>query len=184
MSRRPPTLTTARLYLRELRDADAAAVSEGAGDPRVARFLLEVPSPYPVAVARRWIVQRLGWWDARKGATLAIARRTQPDALLGTVSLRRFARDDRAELGYWLAHAHWGDGLATEACRAMLGWGFEGLHLARVYAQVLEGNDASCHVLAKLGMVREGVKRRHVRHGGALRDVTMFGMLREEWPAS
>ncbi len=57
--RRAPILTTERLLLRELRLADAPTVAAGAGDPRVARFLIEVPSPYPLALARRWIASRL-----------------------------------------------------------------------------------------------------------------------------
>ena len=180
--KRPPTLITERLLLRELRGLDAEAIATGAGDPRVARFLIDVPSPYPIAVARRWITNRIGWWDARRGATLAIVERSRPDVLLGTASLRRFSRDSRAELGYWLAHAQWGRGLATEACRAVLEWGFVGLHLERIYAQVLEGNELSCRVLDKLGMMREGVKRRHIKHEGALRDVALYGMLKSEWP--
>lgn len=178
---RPPVLVTERLLLRELRLSDAAAVAAGAGDERVARYLLEVPSPYPVALARRWISGRLAWWELGRGVTLAIARREAPDALLGTVSLRRHARDRRAELGYWLAAAAWGHGYATEATAAAVGLGFRQLALARIYAQVLAGNDASMRVLAKLGMVNEGTKRRHIRKGRRLHDVVFYGLLREEW---
>jgi RimJ/RimL family protein N-acetyltransferase len=178
---RPPQLVTERLLLRELRGTDADAVAAGAGDPRVARYLVQVPSPYPEALARRWILGRLGWWDAKRGATLAITRRPAPNVLLGTASLRRHARDGRAELGYWLAHDAWGQGLASEACAAIVDWGFRALRLERIYAQVIAGNLASCRVLDKLGMVNEGVKRRHVRHEGELRDVVLYGLLRDEW---
>ena len=59
---RPPLLVTQRLALRELRLDDARAVAERAGDKRVARYLIAVPSPYPVTLATRWIVARLAWW--------------------------------------------------------------------------------------------------------------------------
>src|SRR6476469_3539685 len=98
-----PTLHTERLTLRPLRDADAKAVADGAGDRQVARYLLQVPSPYPIALARRWVRHRIDWWGDGRGVTLAIAARDVPEELLGTASLRRFARDRRAELGYWLA---------------------------------------------------------------------------------
>ncbi|MBA3541976.1 MAG: GNAT family N-acetyltransferase [Deltaproteobacteria bacterium] len=178
---RPPTLATERLFLRELRASDAGAVAAGAGDPRVARFLLDVPSPYPIALARRWITTRIGWWDAGRGATLAIVRRVAPDALLGTVSLRRYTHDRRAELGYWLAADEWGAGLAAEATRSMVEWGFPALGLQRIYAQVLADNRASGRVLDKLGMVLEGMKRQHVRKGTALCDVLLYGLLVDEW---
>lgn len=180
-ARRPPVLVTERLLLRELRLSDAAAVAAGAGDARVAQFLIEVPSPYPPALARRWINGRIAWWELGRGVTLAIARREAPDALLGTVSLRRHARDRRAELGYWLARAAWGRGYATEAVTAAIDLGFRQLALARIYAQVIVGNDASMRVLDKLGMVNEGTKRRHIRKGRRLHDVVFYGLLREEW---
>jgi [ribosomal protein S5]-alanine N-acetyltransferase len=180
---RPPLIVTERLALRELRLGDAPAVAEFAGDPRVAQFLLAVPSPYPVALATRWIAGRIAWWSQGRGVTLAIVRREAPDALIGSASLRWFLRARRAELGYWLGAASWGAGFATEAAGALVDFGFRDLELERIWAQVLEGNDASCRVLDKLGMLPEGVRRRHVRKAGRLRDVTLFGILHDEWLA-
>jgi RimJ/RimL family protein N-acetyltransferase len=179
--RRAPRLVTDRLVLRKLDLDDANAVAERAGDRRVARFLIAVPSPYPVSLAARWIMARIAWWPHQRGVTLAITRREAPDQLLGTVSLRRHARDQRAELGYWLGTDAWGRGIATEAADALVDFGFRELGLSRIYAQVLAGNDASCRVLEKLGMLSEGVRRSHVRKGKRMHDVSMFGMLRTEW---
>ena len=178
---RPRTITTDRLVLRDLRLEDARAVATRAGDRRVARFLIQVPSPYPVSLAARWIAGRIDWWTLGRGITLAIALAKAPDDLLGTVSLRKFARDRRAELGYWLGADAWGRGYATEATDAIVNFGFRELSLERIYAQVLAGNAASCRVLDKLGMIDEGVRRRHVRKGKKLVDVHMYGLLRDEW---
>jgi [ribosomal protein S5]-alanine N-acetyltransferase len=177
----PPALATERLVLRELRLDDARAVAERAGDRRVARYLIAVPSPYPVSLATRWIAARSAWWAQGRGLTLAITRREAPDELLGSVSLRRYARDRRAELGYWLGADVWGKGYATEAANALVDIGFAELGLSRIYAHVLEGNAASCRVLEKLGMINEGVRRKHVRKGRKLVDIVLFGMLRDEW---
>jgi RimJ/RimL family protein N-acetyltransferase len=179
--RRAPMLVTDRLVLRELVLDDAHAISDRAGDRRVARYLIAVPSPYPVSLAARWILARIAWWPQARGVTLAIARREAPTVLIGTVSLRRFARDQRAELGYWLGVDEWGKGYATEAAEAMIELGFRDLGLSRIYAQVLEGNEASCRVLEKLGMLSEGVRRRHIRKGKRMLDVTLYGLLRDEW---
>lgn len=181
LSPRTPTLHTERLLLRELQIDDATAIAAGAGDRRVARYLIAVPSPYPVALARRWLISRVEWWEQGRGVTLAITRRSHPHVALGTVSLRRYTRDHRAELGYWLSASAWGEGIATEACTAAVEFGFRELSLARIYAQVLAGNSASERVLDKLGMVTEGVKRKHVKKGDKLCDVTMYGLLRDEW---
>jgi RimJ/RimL family protein N-acetyltransferase len=178
---RPPAVVTARLVLRDLRPSDATAVAAGAGDKRVAQYLIQVPSPYPIALARRWVMHRIDWWDLGRGVTFAVTRSDEPDALLGTVSLRRYVRDRRAELGYWLAAPSWGHGFATEAAQAAVDFGFRELGLARVYAQVLAGNRASLGVLDKLGMVNEGVKRQHVYKARRLHDVVLYGLLRDEW---
>lgn len=178
---RAPLLTTEHLLLRELRPDDARAVSVRAGDRRVAKFLIAVPTPYPVSLAMRWIAGRVAWWPQGRGITLGITRRHEPDELLGSVSLRRFSRDRRAELGYWLGADAWGHGYATEAATALVDFGFREMGLARIYAQVLAGNTASCRVLEKLGMLSEGIRRRHIRKGKTLHDVVLYGMLRDEW---
>jgi len=178
---RPPELVTRRLALRELRPGDAAAVAAGAGDRRVAQYLIAVPSPYPIALARRWVLHRIEWWELGRGITFAVTLLGDRDVPLGTVSLRRYARDRRAELGYWLAAPVWGRGFATEAAQAVVDFGFRELALARIYAQVLAGNRGSLRVLDKLGMVNEGVKRQHVHKARRLHDVVLYGLLRDEW---
>ena len=178
-----PTIETARLVLRPLVPADAPAIAARAGDRRVARYLIAVPTPYPVSLAARWLALRVAWWAQGRGVTLAIARRDAPRELIGSASLHRFVRDRRAELGYWLGAESWGKGYATEAGEAILALGFRELRLERIYAQVLEGNAASCRVLEKLGMTHEGIRRRHARKGRRLHDVHLYGLLRDEWKA-
>jgi len=157
--------------LRELRATDAIAVAAGAGDRRVAQYLIAVPSPYPIALARRWVLHRIAWWKQGRGVTFAVTHADEPEPLLGTVSLRRYVR----------AAPVWGHGFATEAAQAVVDFGFRELRLARVYAQVLAGNRASLGVLDKLGMVSEGVKRQHVNKARRLHDVVLYGLLRDEW---
>ncbi len=174
-------LVTQRLTLRELRLKDARAVATGAGDPRVAQNLMQVPSPYPIALARAWVRDRIDWRESGRGVTLGIVATTAPDTVLGTVSLRRHLRDRRAELGYWLDVAAWGQGFATEAVQAAVDFGFRDLKLARIYAHVLAGNLASMRVLAKVGMTVEGVQRQHVMKHGRLQDLAIYGLLAAEW---
>src|SRR4051812_18076103 len=158
-------MTTQHLLLRELRADDARAIALRAGERRVARYLLAVPTPYPIALAARWIAGRQAGWPQGRGITLAITRRSQPDELLGSASLRCYSRDRRAELGYGLGVDAWGKGFATEAAGTLLDFGFREMALQRIYAQVLAGNAASCRVLEKLGMQNEGIRRRHIRKG-------------------
>jgi ribosomal-protein-alanine N-acetyltransferase len=61
---------------------------------------------------------------------------------------------DEAQLAYYLARPYWGRGLATEAGRAFIQYGFDELRLARIVAGANAENIASNRVLQKLGFVR------------------------------
>jgi RimJ/RimL family protein N-acetyltransferase len=87
------------------------------------------------------------------------------------------------DLGYGLARDAWGKGLATEAARAVVDYGFSALGLAKVWARTDPRNAASVRVLEKLGMRREGLLRSHVIRWGERADRAYYGLLREEWEA-
>lgn len=56
------------------------------------------------------------------------------------------------EIGWRLARAWWGQGLATEGARAAMAYGFELLGLAEIVAYTVPGNVRSRRVMQKLGM--------------------------------
>ena len=66
---------------------------------------------------------------------------------MGTITLRPNARDDNAELGYWIGRPYWGHGYATEVLR----YAFEDLGLHRIHAEHLGSNPASGKVMQKSG---------------------------------
>jgi ribosomal-protein-alanine N-acetyltransferase len=81
-----------------------------------------------------------------------------------------------ATSGFYLAREYWGRGIATEAGRAFIEFGFTQLHLRRIVAAVKVGNAASVSVLQKLGFVlvqtERGVRSFHhheLPHGSAKR---------------
>jgi [ribosomal protein S5]-alanine N-acetyltransferase len=176
-----PTLHTERLVMRPLCRADAYVIAEQAGDRRVARYLADVPSPFPVALAMRWVTERMDRWAHGGGPTYAITERHAGPALIGTISMRSVPRDRRAELGYWLGHASWGRGLASEAVERTLRWAFVESDLHRVYAQVISSNRRSHQVLHRAGLCLEGTRRGHLRKGRRFVDVDQYGILRSEW---
>ena len=59
------------------------------------------------------------------------------------------------EAGWRLARAHWGQGYATEAARAVLAHGFGPLGLAEIVSFAVPGNAASRRVMEKIGMVHD-----------------------------
>jgi len=59
------------------------------------------------------------------------------------------------EAGWRLARAHWGQGYATEAARAVLAHGFETLGLSEIVAYAVPDNQASLRVMERIGMIRD-----------------------------
>ena len=149
------TLETERLFLRWPKASDEAALLREAGDRRVAEPHATIPHPYGREHAIRFVAEARGINTEGKGCTLAIAPRGEPGRLIGVVSLRQRANGD-ISLGYWLGHAHWRQGLATEAVRAVLDAGFLYAGVPSVLAQVRVTNPASRAVLERCGFRHEG----------------------------
>jgi ribosomal-protein-alanine N-acetyltransferase len=77
------------------------------------------------------------------------------EQLIGFCGFRYFYQPDQSrqvELLYGLAPTDWGQGLATEAARAVLNYAFRTQLFRRVYARTDEPNHASVGVLRRLGM--------------------------------
>lgn len=87
----------------------------------------------------------------------------------------------RAEISYALAPAWWGQGLATEAVRALIRFGFGRLDLNRIEALVHPENTSSRRVLDKVGMVEEGLLQEALFLKGVPTDHLLYRVLKREW---
>ncbi len=104
------------------------------------------------------------------------------DSVVGSVNIRFFDGHRIAEFGYGIARSYWGQGLTTEAMRAIIDASFATyLELARVRARADAENLGSRRVMEKLGMTLEGVMRRDRIFFDELRDDAIYGLLRAEW---
>jgi ribosomal-protein-alanine N-acetyltransferase len=65
------------------------------------------------------------------------------------------------QLDYALGSDHWSQGIITEAAVAVRDWAFENLpDMIRLQAFCVEENVGSSRVMEKIGMVREGIRRK------------------------
>ncbi len=74
---------------------------------------------------------------------------------IGFCGLKYLPELDEIDLGYRFMQQHWGKGIATEAGKAILDFGFSDLNLKRIIALVLPENHGSIRVLDKLGFTFE-----------------------------
>jgi len=104
------------------------------------------------------------------------------DRILGSCSLHHFDPGfHRAEIGYELNHAYWGQGIMTEALSAILTYGFAELELHRIEAIIDSANERSKKLLLKLSFTYEGNLRQRSVFRGHFEDEHSFGLLRDEW---
>jgi RimJ/RimL family protein N-acetyltransferase len=147
---------TPRLIIRELREQDAAGLTELHADPEATHFIGGVWQPGRAKEILPLIIRN---YQTNKYEWFAVARK-EDDAFLGVCWLGPLGAkwcealqiETPIELGYRYVRRHWGNGYATEAGQAMLRRGFEELELAEIVAIVRPDNVASDRVLNKLGM--------------------------------
>lgn len=145
--------STARLDHRAMREEDAEAFFALNSHPEVMRWTGEPPmeslEAARVALANYPDFETVGY--GRWGCFL-----TGTQALIGFCGLKFLPELDAVDVGYRFMPEHWGKGLATEACRASLAFGFDTLELEEIIGLVLPGNPASIRVLEKCGLHHDG----------------------------
>jgi RimJ/RimL family protein N-acetyltransferase len=160
-----PSIETDRLLLRPWRPAeDLDALVALNADPAVMRWVApnrplrrEESVDFLDRIVRHWDEHGFGLWavvprDEDTAPCIGFAGLAIPSflpAVLPTV-----------EVGWRLVPAWWGRGLATEAARASIDFGFEQLGLRSIVSIIEEGNGRSLRVAEKLGM-RPGRNRVH-----------------------
>jgi len=172
-----PELRTERLRLRQAGCADAGRVAELAGDKEVARRTATVPHPLTHEQAKEKLERAQNDAAQGKAAVFAIER---SEEVLGLIGLHFEWEHERASFGYWLGRPFWGEGYTTEAAKRVMEWGFLELGLWRIAAEALEGNWASMRVAEKLGMRKEGVRRKAFKRFDQFHDIHVFARLRSD----
>lgn len=139
-------LQTARMTLKPCCPADAAEFIALERDPDVMRYLDGgLPSGDGLASPDE------GFLRPRGTESWVWAARLKSDAaFVGWFCLYPMS-ETVAELGYRLRRSQWGQGLATEGARALVGWGFSCHAYDVIVANTMAVNQASRRVLERLG---------------------------------
>ncbi|HEV8714741.1 MAG TPA: GNAT family N-acetyltransferase [Candidatus Binatia bacterium] len=164
-------LETARLLLRPCTADDLAALRQLWTAPEVRRYLFD-DRIISREQAEAMIQSSLASFPTH-GFGLWIVHRTGEEAIVGFCGLFLTGDPPEVELLYGIAPSVWGQGLATEAARAVLRYGLEELRLVRITAGADVPNVASLRILAKLGMTF--ARRTRTEHG----EVLYFTLTRE-----
>ncbi|NIS81560.1 MAG: GNAT family N-acetyltransferase [Anaerolineales bacterium] len=172
-------LQTKRLILRPFTLEDAHRVRLLAGDKDIASTTLNIPHPYEEGLAEEWISTHQERFEKGESVIFAIVLQKTGE-LIGAIGLEINPQHQRAEMGYWIGKPYWNNGYCTEAAKAVLRYGFDSLKLVRIQATHLKRNPASGRVMQKLGMMREGSLRKHVKKWGQYEDLEIYSILDDD----
>ena len=115
-----------------------------------------------------------GFW--KSGLTYGVVVENE---LAGTVGFHHSdLRNDRTEIGYWLAPPFHARGIGSRAVDLALDAAFQFTSVNRVDAKVQSCNKASVKLLEKLGFQFEGIERGGIKFGNEYRDHRIYSLLR------
>jgi RimJ/RimL family protein N-acetyltransferase len=156
-------LLTSRLTLSELVLEDARDLFQARGDPRVMAFW-DWPADPDADVTRALIIEMLQ--EVLAGHAKYWTLRLRADGtFVGLCDLSELRHGDCADIGFMLAHRHWGQGLAQEAVLAVVEHARE-VGLRAVCARVHDENERSVRLLERVGFVEiERIPQVEIRPG-------------------
>jgi RimJ/RimL family protein N-acetyltransferase len=180
----PFSLPTARLWLRDLREADIAPICRYCADPEVSRYML------PGQADPNQITQKIQQSIADTGRQprryygLGVVLQSE-ERLIGTCTLSLVRQGALAFIGWDFDRDYWCQGFATEAARALVDYTFQELPPVRISAHAVAANHASRRVMQKIGMRQQylgpGASLALMRAYHIWRFVVSYSISRERW---
>lgn len=175
-----PTIETERLLLRKITLEDAQDMFQYGSDAEVSRHVtwdahqtLEDTKEFIQIVLTKYENGDLAPW----GIVLK-----ETNQLIGTIDFVSWQTNHKtAEIGYVISKIYWGQGITTEASKAILNYGFTKMDLVRIQARCFVENVGSEGVMKKLRMKYEGTVRKAMFAKGKHRDLKVYAVLKEDF---
>lgn len=175
-----PTLETPRMILRKILPSDEGDMFEYSRDPDTSQYLLWEPhSSREFTKAHIRFLQE----EYRRAAFFDWALVLKENGkMIGTCGFTEiYEREKRAEIGYVLSPRYHRLGLAPEAVRQVMQYGFETLGLLRLEARFMEDNKASEKVLIRLGFQDDTKKKEILTKRGKKQRIITYALTANEY---
>jgi RimJ/RimL family protein N-acetyltransferase len=166
--------------LRVVEREDVPFLQRWTNHPEIRRYISTFDSPYGQQEYEDGLFEHFQETDA--GVSLLACVDGDPVGSAQLLPIREGT--GVANLAYWVAPPHTGEGYATAAGRLLVDFGFRERRIERIEADTLAPNAGSRRVLEKLGFTHEGTKRSAAVVDGERVDAEVYGLLREEWEES
>lgn len=169
-----PVLETERLVLRQLTLDDAPDLFALRTNEDAMKYINK-PRPKEIAEIIALInrmnelTERIQW---------AITLKDQ-GKLFGTMGYHRVEKEHyRAEVGYMISPEYWGKGITSEALGKVLDYGFNGIGLHSIEANINPANEVSRKLLKKFNFVKEGYFKEDYYYDGIFLDSEIYSLLK------
>ncbi|AFD06369.1 GNAT family N-acetyltransferase [Solitalea canadensis] len=149
MNNAPILFESDRLLFREFTPEDARGMFELNLAPEVLKFTGDAPFN-SIDEARSFITNYTQYQDRGYGRWTVLLKDT--NEYLGWCGLKYIPEYMDIDLGYRFLRKYWGQGMATEASKATLSYGFNHLNMDRIVGRAHVDNHASIRVLEKAGL--------------------------------
>lgn len=175
-----PILETERLTLRQVTQEDADNLLVYLSDVDVMKYYGLEPFK-----SINDAFDEISWYQSifekgtgiRWGITLK-----EQDEIIGSCGFfNKVAQHHRAEIGFELSKEHWGKGIASEAIKTVLYYGFEQMDLQRIEALIEPPNITSQKVVERQGFIREGLLRNYEYTCGKFDNLYMYSLLKQDY---
>jgi len=175
-----PTLSTPRFQFRPFMRTDMGHLASLAVEHRGADATVGIPNPYTAEFARMWISSHSAEWPGHRALHWAAVRASE-DRIVGYAGLNKIDIErGQAELRFWVGCGAERRRDAVEWSAAIVKFAFTDLRLNRIYALQLSRHPRAGHVLATVGMRREGLVRKRIYKGGLVEDVVCWAIVRSD----
>ena len=146
-------IETARLRLRHFIESDLEDYARIYANPEYTRYSPKgaVPLEQAKEASQAAYDYFTSHWQRQGFGVWAVCDRTQ-NKLIGQCGLNCLPDNDEVEVLYRLDQLYWNRGLATEATKASLRYGFEQVKLEKIVALTLPQHIASRRVMEKAGL--------------------------------
>lgn len=167
-----------KVTLRAMEMKDCEMVREMFNDPDMEDMVVGWSFPLSQYAQEQWFVQN---YNNQNSFRFVIE--TEEDGAIGIATLINIDwKNRRAEHGMKLVKVdNRSKGLGTDTVMAIMRYAFDELNLHRLEGSWFDDNVASKKLYKKCGWVEEGIKRQYVYKKGCYRDLTVVGILAEEY---
>lgn len=171
-----PVIETERLILRNLHQDDKNDLFEIRSNPATMQY---IPRPLAKTVddASQVITMILSFTSKNERINWAITEKGT-NKLIGLIGYVNFKHESyRAEIGYVLNPNFTGKGIAQEALKAIVDYGFNVINLHSIEAIIHTHNQASIKLIEKSGFVKEAHFKDYVFHNNQFHDEFVYSLI-------